>query len=113
ENGITNIITLTMELPIVSKYTKSITFHHIPVSVEPSEEQINLFLKIIETIRNKGEKAVVHCQYGQERTGIFLVHYFMKFIDKNLDIAFKEVRKGRLSCLQNSNSKHHLVNYYT
>ena len=54
-------------------------YHSIPsITSQPSEENIDLFLKGVEEVKNKGGKAHIHCQAGADRTGMYAFIYKMK-----------------------------------
>lgn len=54
-------------------------YHNIPsVTKEPSEENIDRFLKEVEEIKAKGGKAHIHCKAGADRTGMYAFIYEMK-----------------------------------
>ncbi len=106
---IEHIISLTADKPLVAYYTDIIKFHHLPVYATPSENTIQKFLQII--TQNSG-KIVVHCQYGQERTGIMLAIYLVEIKNYSISQAIKEVRNKRPGSLESYHSIEFLENRY-
>ena len=86
EQGVTDIINFrTMNSPDINfdeeKEVKKagLRYHNIPsITAEPKEENIDLFLKEIEEIKENGGKAHIHCKAGADRTGMYTFIYKMK-----------------------------------
>lgn len=114
DEDISHIISLTPNLPLVSRYLedKNIIFHHFPVYATPDEAQLSQFESLMKLVVKKGEKAVVHCQYGQERTGIFLAHYLIKVKSMKVKDAIHLIRTKRPSSLQTSHSRYFILNNF-
>lgn len=86
EQGVTDIFNFrTMYSPDID-FDEELTvkkiglkYHSIPsVTSKPSEENIDLFLKEIDDVKNKGGKAHIHCKAGADRTGMYAFIYKMK-----------------------------------
>ncbi len=108
ENGISHIFVLTPEMTLAEKLLPDLDLPlkttHIPIFGVPNKDQIEMFYRKMLEIKERGEKAVVHCQFGQERTGIFLAYYLCKHYKLSLEKAIKEVQSKRPSSLRSSNS---------
>ncbi|MHA2503128.1 MAG: phosphatase domain-containing protein [Candidatus Kariarchaeaceae archaeon] len=104
--GIYHIFSLTPNLPLVSKYLegRDVTFHHYPVYATPDDQQIADFIEAIKDLKESGQKAVVHCQWGQERTGIFLTAYLVELQGMDVSTAMKRVQQLRPGSLQSYGS---------
>lgn len=99
-NGITHVISLTSTIPLVMKYTKKISHVHIPIYSTPDNHQLFQIKKLLRDIKSESGKIVVHCQYGQERTGIFLAIYLILFYNLTPKEAIKKIRKKRPGSLR-------------
>ncbi len=103
QNKINNIITVTSEKPLALKYVNKLDFNHLhlPITSPPlANEMITSYINFLTKAKKKNEKVVIHCQFGQERTGILLVVYLLKFRDYNLQDAISEIQKRRPGSLQ-------------
>lgn len=53
-------------------------YHNIPtVSAAPQQEGVNLFLRLIENIKQRNGKVHIHCKAGADRTGMYSFIYKM------------------------------------
>jgi len=83
EQGVTDVINFrTMYRPDVSFDEETevkkcgMNYHNIPsITNQPSEENIDRFLKEVEDIKVKGGKAHIHCKAGADRTGMYAFVY--------------------------------------
>ena len=114
DDGISHIISLTPKLPLVSKYNtyESLKFHHFPVYASPDTFQLREFISLMNEITKKREKAVVHCQYGQERTGIFLACYLVEIKGMKIMDAIKVIQDKREGSLQTQHAIQFLKSRY-
>lgn len=86
EQGVTDIVNFrTMFRPDVSfdeqKEVEALgmRYHNIPsITKQPTEENVNTFLKEIELIKQKDGKVHIHCKAGADRTGMYAFIYKMK-----------------------------------
>ncbi|RMG25576.1 MAG: hypothetical protein D6732_22310 [Methanobacteriota archaeon] len=108
DHGITDIFVLTPELTLAEKMIPDLNLPlkitHIPVYGVPEIQQLDDFVHKVEEVKSKGGKALVHCQFGQERTGIFLAYYLCKTYGYSWRDAVQEVQMKRPSSLQSPNS---------
>lgn len=83
EQGVTDIFNFrTMGLQLTDFNEEEevakvgIKYHHIPsVTAEPTEENVDKFLREVEEIKAKGEKLHIHCMAGADRTGMYTFIY--------------------------------------
>ena len=53
-------------------------YHNIPSRTKnPTEENVNKFLGLVEEIKNRSGKAHIHCKAGADRTGMYAFIYKM------------------------------------
>ncbi|MHA2250816.1 MAG: phosphatase domain-containing protein [Candidatus Kariarchaeaceae archaeon] len=109
--GITHMISLTTESPLVMHHVNTkLAHHHIPIFNIPDQHQITQFKHILQEVKAQSGKIVVHCQFGQERTGVFLALYLMEHAGMKADEAKKLVQKMRPGSLRTSITKEFLDN---
>jgi tyrosine-protein phosphatase SIW14 len=95
--GITTIVDLRSEDPQKAewerKQAESLGMHfvHIPVGGwdSPTNEQVAQFLALFGN--EAGQKIFVHCQFGEDRTGVFIATYRMAIEKLPVDQALKEM----------------------
>lgn len=81
--GITTIVDLRSEDPQKAEWERKQTeslgmrFVHIPVGGwdAPTNEQVAQFLSLF--AKDPGQKIFVHCEFGEDRTGVFVATYRM------------------------------------
>jgi len=112
--GIHHIFCLTPNIPLVSKYItdEPIQIHHFPIYSTPDPSQITQFIEGMREIIASNDKAVVHCEYGQERTGIFLAAYLIEIGGMDINGAITKVRQVRSDSLRSAHAIHFLQEYY-
>jgi protein tyrosine phosphatase (PTP) superfamily phosphohydrolase (DUF442 family) len=84
--GVTDIFNFrTMNNPVIDFDEKAVVealgmkYHQIPsISAKPTEENVDMFLKEVEQVKNNGGKAHIHCMAGADRTGMYAFIYKMK-----------------------------------
>lgn len=107
-SGISHVIVLTPELTLAEKLIPDMNIPleliHYPTFGLPSKEVLDDFVKKVNQLKQRNKKAVVHCQFGQERTGIFLAYYLCKSYGLPMDEAINLVQKTRPSSLRSKNS---------
>jgi tyrosine-protein phosphatase SIW14 len=95
--GITTIVDLRSEDPQKAewerKQAESLGMHfvHIPVGGwdSPTNEQVAQFLGLFGN--EAGQKIFVHCQFGEDRTGVFIAAYRMAIEKLPAEQALKEM----------------------
>jgi len=114
DDGVTDIFSLTPNLPLVTRYYEGdiLQFHHLPVYATPDDMQITRFLELIKEIRHQGTKAVIHCQYGQERTGMFLAIYLIEILGMDVTAAISTIREQREGSLRTQHALNYLYSRY-
>lgn len=114
EDGITHMVSLTPRPPLVSKYLEDmpILLHHLPVYATPDGTQIDDFIDLMRSLKVNEEKAVIHCEYGQERTGIFLAAYLIEIKNFDYETAIQSIREKRPSSLRTHNARQFLRDRY-
>lgn len=114
QQGITHIVsTTTSPLAFVEDATGKLHVNYLflPVSNVPTPQQIKDFLELILSAKSSDSKVLVHCQFGQERTGILLAIYLIEFVKMSVDDAIKFIQTNRPTSLNSSNSVDFLRNY--
>ena len=83
EQGITDVLSfrtygipdINFNEPKVLKQHK-ILYHNIPsISRRPTEENVGKFLDIVENVKLKNGKLLIHCKKGADRTGMYAYIY--------------------------------------
>jgi protein tyrosine phosphatase (PTP) superfamily phosphohydrolase (DUF442 family) len=95
--GITTVVDLRSEDPQKAEWERKqaealgMRFVHIPVGGwdAPTNEQIAQFLSLFRG--DPGQKIFVHCQFGEDRTGVFVAAYRMATEKLPPDQALKEM----------------------
>ncbi len=100
--GITDIICLLPTIPFIEINNPMVKVHQIPISQLPNRNQLKEFLELVENLKNNHKKVLIHCQFGQERTGIFLAVYLIKFYNLKPKEAVSKIRKLRPTTLKSS-----------
>ncbi len=116
ENGITNIVTITSESPLSLKYFDKSEFKllHIPINGPPIPiKSLENYIQFLRTAIENREKVVVHCQFGQERTGILLAIYLMRFKNMSPEDAIDRIRNMRPKSLQMKSSIKYLLENFS
>lgn len=93
EQGVTDVFNFrTMYEPSVDFDEKELVktlgmkYHNIPsITLRPSEEKVETFLKEIDEVIENGGKAHLHCKAGADRTGMYA--YIYKSL-KNIGLRF-------------------------
>ena len=66
-------------------------YHNIPSKTkEPTKENIDKFLKLVEEIKSRNGKAHIHCKAGADRTGMYAFIYAIKNGIKSLPANLAE-----------------------
>jgi tyrosine-protein phosphatase SIW14 len=97
--GVTTIVDLRAEnRPKIAWERKTaeslgIRFINIPVDAwaPPSEAQVAQFLTLLRD--NPQEKVFVHCEFGDDRTGVFVATYRMAFENFSVEDALREMNQ--------------------
>src|SRR5579863_459664 len=95
--GVTTIVDLRGEDPNKRDWERhqaeslGIRFVNIPVNGwdPPSNEQVAQFLSLFRNLSN--EKIFLHCQYGEDRTGVFVATYRMAYDGWSAQQAMNEM----------------------
>ncbi len=107
-SGIKTIFALTSEMTLAEQmapeHNLSLNIVHLPTYSVPTIDQLNIFVSKMKKIIENGEKAAVHCQFGQERTGIYLAVFLYVFEKLPISKAIEKVRTLRPTSLQSSHS---------
>jgi protein-tyrosine phosphatase len=109
ENSIKAIISLDQDCVDSSKI-KSLGFEHlsltVPDSIPPHEDDMSLWLRIlpstldyIEKKTANGDKVMVHCWAGKDRTGVLACSYLVRKCGYSPENAIKKLRKNRPQAL--------------
>jgi protein-tyrosine phosphatase len=77
----------------------------------PSDELIDLAMKVLEDALQSGIKVYIHCKNGHGRTSTFLASYFIYKFKLSADEALKKVFEKRPSGHLNEVQKEFLVGY--
>ena len=85
EQGVTDVInfrTMVVEAidfdEEVEVLKQGMRYHNIPSRTKnPTDENINKFLNLVEEIKNRSGKAHIHCKAGADRTGMYAFIYKM------------------------------------
>lgn len=114
-SGIKYIISLTEEgLETYFPHASAqLTLVHIPIFGPPTDSEVIQFLNIISKAERANEKVMIHCQYGQERTGCFLAIYLIEKKGYSFEEAISLVKKTRPNSLQSSSMIRFLHNRYS
>ncbi len=112
ENGINRVISLTADRPLVMYHNNIIEDHHLAISSTPSDRTIKKYIDILRDAEKNNEKVVVHCQFGQERTGIMLIIYLVEIKGMNKDDAIRLLREKRPVSLKTYHAIQYLNNRY-
>ena len=107
KEGIVHVVSLTPERPLVFFHSNQIEDHHLPIYSTPNDQVVNKFIHLARDILKRGDRMVIHCQFGQERTGIMIAIYLIEIKGMRLTDAITLIRNKRPSSLQT----HHSVNY--
>ena len=89
--NIKNIVSLTYNKHLALHYIDTDNFNllHLPISNPPiSPEMIESYFDFLKKAKENNEKVVIHCQFGQERTGIMLVIYLIEI--KGFNVKFSK-----------------------
>lgn len=113
-DGIGKVISLNVERPLVmyDKENVNIADVHLPVFSTPSENTLRKYREELRESMLKGEKVVIHCQFGQERTGQMLAIYLMEFKRMRWKEAFDYLRSIRPTSLGTQGAINFLKNHY-
>ncbi|MHA2172604.1 MAG: dual specificity protein phosphatase family protein [Candidatus Kariarchaeaceae archaeon] len=112
DQGITHVLSLTPNKPLVFTYRDDSLQHiHLPIFSLPSSDQLQEYRNLLERILSDNGKLVVHCQFGQERTGILLALYLHWYKGLSLDSAIKTIQTKRLGSLQSSSALRFLTTF--
>ena len=112
--GITHVISLTHDTPenLAKLHKISLSFIHFPTSTLPSLSDIERFLGFMKRKRSGSTKVLLHCQYGIERTGIFLSAYISESEGIPIAEAISRVRTIRPHSLSNLDSEAFLLSNF-
>lgn len=99
--GITAIVSLTeAPLPIAVLREADMRYLHLPVVdfTPPALEQIEEFVRFVDSVREEGGAVLVHCFAGQGRTGTLLAAYLVKngLTAKEAISRVREIRPGSI-----------------
>ena len=112
KEGIAHVVSLTPERPLVFFHTDKIDDHHLAIYSIPSDQVVNKFIHLVRDILKRGEKMVIHCQFGQERTGIMIAIYLVEIKGMKLKAVIDLIRRKRPGSLQTYHSVNYLRNRY-
>jgi len=95
--GITTIVDLRLEAPHIRENERlraeslSLRFVHIPVGgfSNPSSAQLAQFFSLLR--ESPPQKIFVHCEYGEDRTGVFIAAYRIAFQHWTAEQALAEM----------------------
>lgn len=112
--GITDVFTLIrIDLSqLMHNHNFSLQIHNHAIYAIPDPKTINAFLTLTRDIRQSNRKLLVHCQYGQERTGIMLAIYLKEYKQLAIQQAIEQVQKLRPGSLRTYNAYNFLMHYY-
>ncbi|KAK2194147.1 hypothetical protein NP493_2g13040 [Ridgeia piscesae] len=110
---IRHLVTLTEFKPPMHLAPPGLTNVFLPV-VEfeaPSVEQLETFVSVVDSAREKNEAVTVHCHWGRGRTGTMLAAYLVK--DQGLDAqtAIRQVRQLRPYSVETYEQEDAVVDY--
>ncbi|CAG9942045.1 unnamed protein product [Clonostachys rosea f. rosea IK726] len=105
---IKNVVDISKDQPVYDPRgleRAGVHYHKFPTvsKVPPTAEEVEQFIQLIDTIRsrqpenNEGEKELigVHCHYGFNRTGYFIVCYLVERCDFSVKDAIAEFATNR------------------
>jgi len=96
--GVTTIVDLRLESPQARENERRLAeslglrFVHIPVGgfSIPSSAQLAQFFALLR--ENPAQKILVHCEFGEDRTGVFIASYRIAFQHWSAELALAEMR---------------------
>ena len=85
EQGVTDVFNFRTMMKVAVDFDEEkevlkqgLRYHPIPsITAEPTEENVDQFLKEIEEVKIRGGKAHIHCMAGADRTGMYTFIYKM------------------------------------
>lgn len=114
--GIRYIISLNTNSPkaLIKKagLDDKLTVIHSPTYSVPHPESLAEFHALIRDKVNTQNKVVVHCQYGQERTGMILASYLVNMHNMPVSAAIQKIQELRPGSLQSGSSRTYLHDLY-
>ena len=112
--GVTHIVSLTHNTPnnIAKAHEIPIKFIHLPTLGTPALPDIEKFLKFMTKQKGSNTKVLLHCQYGIERTGMFLAIYLSEKEGISIKEAISKTQKIRPHSLSNLESKIFLLSKF-
>jgi protein-tyrosine phosphatase len=111
KQGISNIVSITSDNLLSLEYSDKKQFNHLhlPLNGPPTNKQmITKYIEFLNQAKKNKGKVVIHCQFGQERTGILLAIYLVKFKGIGVSEAIKLVQDKRPHSLQMMSSLKYL-----
>ncbi|KAI0211511.1 Dual specificity protein phosphatase 23 [Lamellibrachia satsuma] len=112
-HGIRHLVTLTEFKPPMHLAPPGLAHVFMPV-VEfeaPSVEQLETFVSLVDTTRERKEAVVVHCHWGRGRTGTMLAAYLVKDQGMDAQTAIREVRRLRPRSVETREQEGAVANY--
>ena len=103
EQGITDIVNFrTMVVPGVDYDEKTVVenlgmkYHNVPsITRSPKEDNVMMFLDIVDNVEKQGGKTHIHCRAGSDRTGMYAYIYkSLKGIGCRLGNQIEMIRMG-------------------
>jgi protein tyrosine/serine phosphatase len=96
--------TSTKSLLNLSGMERDFELYHYPTASFPHISQLQDFFETIQAKLAENKKILVHCQFGQERTGIFLSWYLKQKYQISSQESMDKLWKLRPNSLKSYNS---------
>jgi len=119
KHGVRMVVDISHESPVYDPKgleEGGVEYHKFPTvsKLPPNVDEVRSFIALIDTLRQhlaederfKGSVIAVHCHYGFNRTGFFIVSYMVERLDYRLQDALQEFAEKRAPGIKHA----HFVN---
>ncbi|XP_041453333.1 uncharacterized protein LOC121406364 isoform X1 [Lytechinus variegatus] len=111
--GINYVLNVSRSCPI-PEFLPQTHFHRIPVRDNHSEKMLPWFdeaLEFIDKVRSANGSVIVHCLAGISRSPTVAIAFIMRYLNMNVDEAYKYVKEKRATISPNFNFLGQLLEY--